>query len=87
MVFLFILVVLGLVCVFGPTPHSRHNFLSSSHRWRQMLLLDYVTLKLVDWLKECNKLNQVVLNLDRPKITEKRSEGFRNFVLGDLSDT
>lgn len=38
MVVLFVLVVLGLVCVFSPTPHSHHGVLSSSHIWHQMLL-------------------------------------------------
>lgn len=39
-IILFVLVVLGLACVFCPTPHSRYDFLSSSHRGQQILLLE-----------------------------------------------
>lgn len=37
-VVLFVLVVLGLVGVFSPTPYSRYGFSSNSYRWCQMLL-------------------------------------------------
>lgn len=55
-VVLFILVVLGLVYVFGPTPCSCHDFSSSSYRQHQILLPKSVTSKLVKLPEKCDKL-------------------------------
>lgn len=87
MVILFVLTILGLICVFCPTFHSYHGFSSNSHRRCQMLLPKNVTSKPIKSFEECDGLGKIGLTWVEPEILEKWSKGSRSSFLRDLSDT